>query len=165
MAKLGSHVEFNYSFRWAKPSDFDALGRVMYDAVHTEPSPYNEFQRRAWVPEPRRGMQWANRLKGQQIIIAEADGAITGFMSLAPGNYIDFAYIRPSGRGTGLFRELYQRIENRAFASGAKRLRTHASLSARPAFDSVGFKVVTPEDVEISGFSFQRFEMVKSLNS
>ena len=35
------------------------------------------------MPEPRRGSEWRTRLLSQEIIVAEADGRLLGFTSLA----------------------------------------------------------------------------------
>jgi putative acetyltransferase len=48
---------------------------------------------------------------------------------------------------------------------GHGRLWVHASLMAEPAFAAVGFSVKRPEEVEIGGERFQRFEMEKILSS
>ena len=151
------------SFRWAEPSDYPALADVMFDAVRNGPSHYNEDQRRAWVPEPRSGPDWTNRLSAQDIILAESNASIVGFMSLAAGGYIDFAYIRPDAQRTGLFRQLLDGIAERARERGHDRLWVHASVTARPAFEALGFTVTKQEVVAIGAERFERFEMEKVL--
>jgi putative acetyltransferase len=84
-------------------------------------------------------------------------------MSLAAGGYVDFAYIRPAAQGSGLFRRMYERIEQRARERGDVLLWVHASPMAQPAFAAVGFAVRHSEAVEIGGETLQRFEMEKRL--
>ena len=122
-------------------------------------SPYTEAQRQAWVPEPRRGSEWRTRLLSQEILVAEADERLLGFMSLAEGGYIDFAYIRAEARGAGLFRELFQRILERARVKGLALLWVHASLTAEPAFSALGFVARRREQITIGGEVLDRFEM------
>jgi putative acetyltransferase len=147
------------TLRWATEADFDALADVMFAAVREGESPYTEAQRQAWVPEPRRGSAWRARLISQEIIVAEADGRLFGFMSLAEGGYIDFAYIRAEARGAGLFRELFKRIWERARAKSVPLLWVHASLIAEPAFSALGFVARQREQVTIGGEVLDRFEM------
>ena len=78
-------LPFQSTLRWANEADFDALADVMFAAVREGESPYTEAQRQAWVPEPRRGSERRTRLLSQDIIVAEADGRLPGFMSLAEG--------------------------------------------------------------------------------
>lgn len=152
---------------WATPADYAALADVMFDAVRNGPSLYTEAQRAAWVPERRGGAEWEARLARQDIAIARDgnsdNGRIIGFMSLEPGGYIDFAYIRPEAQGTGLFRRLFAQIEELARARNEPRLWVHASLMAQPAFVAVGFTVVEHEVVDIGPESFQRARMEKAI--
>ena len=154
--------------RWATDSDYTALGQIMYDAVHALPSPYSEAQRRAWMPEPRQGEQWDARLDRQHIVIAEIDGQAAGFMSLQPQDdasegYVDFAYILPAYRGSGLFAALYGWVEARALGAGMTRLTTHASLAARPAFERMGFAITAEEIVAIGAEELRRYAMAKAV--
>lgn len=135
----------------------------MFDAVHNGRSLYSAAQREAWIPKPRIGTDWDARLEGQVIVLQEEGGHITGFMSLASQGYVDFAYIRPSAQGSGLFRRLYAHIEGVAISRGERRLWVHASLVAQPAFAAVGFTIVRKECVALSGQVFDRFEMEKVL--
>lgn len=140
-------------------SDHEALGELMYVAVRTGESPYSEAQRRAWVPEPRAGDAWNERLSGQAIFIDEDESQIRGFMSLVPGGYVDFAYIRPSCRGQGVFRLLFEAVRDRAIEQGVNRLWVHASLMAQPAFAAMGFTVIRKEKVSLGSETLERFEM------
>ena len=153
----------NTTIRWARAADFDQLGAVMFDAVRHGCSLYTEEQRTAWTPEPRSGPEWHARLAAQSVIVRETESQIDGFLSLTETGYVDFAYIRPSAQGTGLFRKLYERIENKARKASAPRLHTHASLMAQPAFSALGFAIIAQEDVELNGHLFKRFEMEKVL--
>lgn len=153
------------TIRWATEADYDQLGQVMFDAVRNGRSLYSEAQRMAWTPKPREGKNWANRLEDQEIILQENSSQVNGFMSLAPGGYIDFAYIRPSAQGSGLFRRLYDKIELRAVENKLNRLWVRASLIAQPAFSAMGFVISKTEKVELSGQSFERFEMEKLLTT
>lgn len=145
--------------RWGHASDYRSVADVMFDAVRNGRSRYTEEQRAAWVPAPRSGPEWDQRLGSQDVILAEAEGDIVGFMSLAPGGYIDFAYIRPRAQGTGLFRLLYEQLLQRARENSERRLWVHASLMAQPAFRALGFVVVCDETVLIGDQAFDRSEM------
>lgn len=152
-----------YHLRTASPADYDALGALIYDAIHNGPTKYSKAQSRAWAPEPRKGQAWADRLAQQHIIVAERDETLQGFMSIEPGGYVDFAYIRPTAQGTGLFRRLFEAILRHAHAHGETMLSTHASLMAQPAFAAMGFSVDYHESVEANGQSLPRARMTKTL--
>jgi len=154
-----------FGIRKATADDYEALAVVMFEAVRRGRSEYSEDQRMAWVPEPRSGSDWTERLASQTILVATKEGRIVGFMSLAAGGYIDFAYVLPMAQGTGVFCELYESIEVLARETGETRLWVHASLMAQPAFSAMGFAIVKREAVEIGGQSLDRFEMEKHTSS
>ncbi|MEO1043939.1 MAG: GNAT family N-acetyltransferase [Pseudomonadota bacterium] len=170
MAGAGGIQPQEMRLRVAQPDDYDALGQLVYDAVHAEPSPYNAAQRAAWMPAPRHGADWHARLAGQHVVVAEDGAGIAqGFMSLEPGDdpghgYVDFAYIRAEARGSGLFRRIYAEIEKHARDAGLTRLNTHASLAAQPAFAAMGFVVEEEEAVAIGAEKLKRFAMMHSLD-
>ena len=153
----------NYKLDWATAADTFELADVVFDAVRNGASKYSEAQRAAWVPERRSGSEWEQRLARQAITVVRDGQSILGFMSLEPGGYIDFAFIRPESQGAGVFRQLFAQIEGKARAQGEARLWVHASLMAEPAFFAVGFAVIERQIVEIGNESFHRTQMEKLL--
>jgi len=149
--------------RKASPEDFDELGDVMFDAVHAPDSLYSKAQQEAWVPVPRRGDAWVQRLSDQTVFLAEGKGRVVGFVSLMNDGYIDFAYVKPAHQGCGIFRRLYDRLESHAASKNIQRLRVHVSLNAETAFRAVGFTVQGKEKVKIEAQWLERFEMEKQL--
>ncbi len=146
-------------FRWASAADYALLADIMFDAVRNGASGYSEQQRAAWVPARREGPDWIARLAGQEIVLAEEDGQAVGFVSLAQGGYVDFAYIRPQAQHSGLFRQLMARIIERAIERRDATLWTHASIMAEPAFERLGFIVRKREQVAIGDQTLDRCEM------
>jgi putative acetyltransferase len=152
-------------FRWASAADKDVLADIMFDAVRNGESLYSEEQRAAWVPARRSGEEWGARLQSQDIIVAEQGDEAVGFVSLAEGGYVDFAYIRPDAQHTGLFRQLLSHIVRRAVAKREPMLWTHASLMAEPAFAKLGFTIRKRERVRIGEQEFERCEMEMPLGT
>ncbi len=149
--------------RRASPEDFDELGDVMFDAVHAPDSLYSKAQQEAWVPVPRRGDAWVQRLNDQAVFLAEDTVRVVGFVSLMNDGYIDFAYVKPAYQGCGIFRRLYCRLESLALSKNIQRLWVHVSLNAEAAFRAVGFTVQGKEKVKIETQWLERFEMEKQL--
>ncbi|TKD52798.1 GNAT family N-acetyltransferase [Sphingomonas baiyangensis] len=145
----------------AMHGDYDDIADVMFEAVRSGDSLYSERQRTAWMPHRRSGDDWEARLDRQTVIVARDASRMLGFMSIDPAGYIDFAYIRPEAQRTGLFRRLFERIEQHSRARGDARMWVHASLMAQPAFAALGFEVVEHQAVRIGDESFERAEMEK----
>jgi putative acetyltransferase len=154
----------HYALRPAKPADHDALGRIMFRAIHDGDSPYSQAQRRAWLPQPNSGAEWLASLSAHSVILAERGADIVGFMSMDGTGYINLAYILPDARGQGLFAAFLHALEARARADGLSELSTHASLMAQPAFARHGFEVVQNETIRRNGETLHRAEMQKTLS-
>lgn len=153
-----------FSIRRAESKDYESLALVMYDSARNTVGQYSDVQRAAWVPCVRRGKAWQQRLDGQTLIMAEKGELVAGFIGFTESGYIDFAYVRPSFQGRGVFRELYQNVEECALLHKFQRLWAHVSLDARQAFECLGFKVTQRETVYLRDQALGRFEMEKSLS-
>ncbi len=156
-------MQQDLQLRTGTAADYDTLGELIFDAIHHGPTKYTAAQSQAWAPAAKRGPDWAARLDTQHIILAEHRGEIVGFMTIEPGGYIDFAYIRPHAQGSGLFRRLFTAV--RAWADARKEpvLSTHASLMAQPAFAAMGFDIDYHESVDVDGQTLPRAYMTKQL--
>ncbi|MEL7130252.1 MAG: GNAT family N-acetyltransferase [Pseudomonadota bacterium] len=152
------------NIRKATSGDFEALARVHHLAIHQGATAYTMEQRRAWSPAQKTADEMAQRLNGQSVFLGETEeNDLMGFLTLANGGYVDFAYILPRYRGAGLFRALLSRVEMEARLNWLPRLHTHASLHARPAFAAMGFQVIRPETISIGQVWLPRFAMEKRL--
>ncbi|WP_299139011.1 GNAT family N-acetyltransferase [uncultured Tateyamaria sp.] len=140
----------------------DALGRIMFRAIHEGHSAYTPAQRSAWCAEPPAGAPWAARLTPMTVRVAEANGAPIGFMARQE-TYVDFTFVLPDWQGRGVFSALFARAEADARAEGLRRLWVHASLMAQPAFAAQGFRVIRHETVPRNGETLDRAEMEKVL--
>lgn len=149
--------------REATDRDTGALADVFFRAVREGPSPYSEAQRAAWAAVCPDQQVYARRLAPLYVVLAQEAGAIIGFMGLGDAGYIDLAFILPASRGKGVFRALYRQTEEAARASGEKRLWTHASLLAQPAFQAMGFLVMHHEEVALADEMLSRAMMEKHL--
>lgn len=141
----------------------DALGRVMWDAIHRGPTAYTAAQRTAWLAHPPQGGVWAAKLAAQQVWVAQGAKGLVGFITLADPGYVDLAYVAPQAQGTGVFSALLTALEHTARKEGTPRLWTHASLMAQPAFAARGFHVIAHETVTRSGQQLARAQMEKML--
>ena len=149
--------------RHAITGEEDALGRIMFDAIHAGPSAYTPAQKSAWAATPPCGANWAARLAPMDVHVAEAHGAPVGFMARQE-TYVDFTFVLPDWQGRGVFAALFARTEAAARAAGLRRLWVHASLMAQPAFAARGFHVIRHETVPRNGETLDRAEMEKVLD-
>lgn len=141
------------NIRKGSSADWAVLAEVFHVAVREGALAYSEAQRAAWSPEVKALPDWSVRMTRQSVWVAEAmsdaERGPVGFMTLEMNGYLDCAYILPRWQGKGVFRRLYEPLEEMARAQGLGRIYTHASLHARPAFAAMGFDVTRPETVNM----------------
>ncbi|MEO1223666.1 MAG: GNAT family N-acetyltransferase [Pseudomonadota bacterium] len=144
--------------------DAEATARIYFDAVRVGARDhYDEAQRRAWAPSVPDTPPWRARLKSQTSFVAERGGAIVGFMTLKPDGCVDLAFVAPEAMGTGVAKQLYERLLAEASGMGLCQLRTEASHLARPFFERQGWSVVNQQTVERDGVALTNFVMEKDL--
>ena len=152
--------------RSASPEDWDALAEIFYLAVHRiAKGAYTDAQCQAWCPAPPAPDLWAKRLQGLDIVVAEVEGALVGFIGLNFAKaLVDFAYIHPDHVRSGHASALYAVIEGRARQARLPRLTTEASRLAQPFFLSQGWQVEAFQEVARKGVLIPNARMAKNLD-
>ena len=146
------------------PHHAAALARLFTDTVHhINKSDYSPEQLAAWAPDPPDVEHWRGRLSGLIAFVAEHDSEIVGFATFEPDGHLDHIYVHHRFQRQGVASMLYRRIEEEARSRGLSRIHTEASITARPFFERVGFKVIAPQTVEHRGVAFTNYRMEKSL--
>jgi putative acetyltransferase len=146
--------------------DGETAAAIFFDAVHNGTADvYSAAQRNAWAgaaPDPAR---WRKRFANVSGVAAEVDGVMAGFMTLDAEGYIDLAFVRSGLSGRGVGRALYDRIEARARAEGMDRLTVEASITARPFFERMGWRVDAAQVVVKQDIGLTNYRMSKLLVS
>jgi putative acetyltransferase len=95
--------------------------------------------------------------------VAMIGDRVAGFSDLEPDGHIDMLYVHPDFERRGVARALLQHIEGLAHAAGMTRLYTEASITARPVFEAMGLRVLSPQTVTVRGQAMTNYRMHKSL--
>lgn len=145
----------------------DAAGvvEVFRASVRSVPErDYNQSQVRAWAPDVIDEKRFGQRCESKSTWVAKMEDRIAGFSDLEPDGHVDMLYVHPDFQRRGIARALLQHIEKSARALDLRRLYTEASITARPAFELVGFRVIVPQTVTVRGESMTNYRMEKRLN-
>lgn len=124
---------------------------------------YTAQQIRAWASCIVDERQFGQRCESKPTWVAEVDGRIAGFSDLDPDGHIDMLYVHPDCQRRGVARALLQHVEEAARATGLRRLYTEASITARPVFETMGFRTIVPQTVTVRGESMTNYRMEKRL--
>lgn len=111
--------------------------------TRTAAADYDPEQIAAWAgAEEVDLIQWDIRRAAVHTFVAEVDGRVAGFVDFLDDGLLDMLFVHPDFGRRGLARLLVDMVKREAARAGLCVLRTHASRTARLAFEQFGFWVV-----------------------
>jgi len=114
--------------------------------IGTASADYDAAQIAAWAgPADGDLTAWDARRRAAHTFVAEIGGIVAGFADFRDDGILDMVFVRPEYGGRGLARRLVDTVKREALAAGLTSLTTHASRTARPAFERFGFVVVAEQ--------------------
>ena len=133
-----------------------------FDTVHfVNRADYSPEQLDAWAPRQMDRSRWEQSLAEHETWVAWEERRIVGFGDLAQNGYLDRLYVRKDSVRKGVASALLHRLEAAAVRQGCRRMDTEASITARPFFESRGYRIVRPQQVERFGVTMENFVMEK----
>lgn len=144
--------------------DLSEMIQLFQDTIMTVcKADYNTDQLNAWKSGAENRERWDSVIREQYIIIAEAENKIAGFCTLDQGNYIDLLFVHKDYQHQGIASQLYKPIEKEAFRQNQKFITANVSKTAKPFFESKGFKVIQEQTVTVKGIELTNYKMEKHL--
>ena len=145
-------------------ADLDAVIALFTAAVHQGAAHhYSKAQRFAWAPVPPDRAAWQQRLEDCQVMLAEDDQGLAGFVGYRDTGHIVFLFTAPDRMRRGVAQALYRPVEMALAQCGVPRLFTEASRLARPFFERQGYALDAEETAIRNGVALPRFRMHKQL--
>lgn len=152
--------------RRAVKSDLLEIRNLYKDTIMSINSKdYSEQQINIWSSAGDDVEMWNARFSSQHFIVAESEGVITGFASLADGGYIDFMFVHKNHQGKGLATEMLSFLESEAIQTGCEKMWAEVSITARPFFRKRGFEITERFSKRVDGVEFDDCVMTKFLNT
>tara|TARA_Y100001968_G_scaffold80181_1_gene71369 strand:- start:11 stop:442 length:432 start_codon:yes stop_codon:yes gene_type:complete len=141
-----------------------ALREVYEDAIRTcDKSLYNQEQIEAWtalaylpgiLDKPlKEGVGWVSCI----------NKTIEAFALRYPKNRLALLYCRGRSSRKGHATALLRQIEADTLTERPINLKTEASLCSYKLLLDLGWKIITPEEIQIGGVNFSRYLMEKTL--
>ncbi|HXH09017.1 MAG TPA: GNAT family N-acetyltransferase [Alphaproteobacteria bacterium] len=126
---------------------------------------YSAAQIAAWAPQNADMSAWAKRLSKGVTLVCMREDRIAGFIRMENNEHLDLLYVHPQHQRQGIARALFQRALAWALGQGASRLTSEVSVTARPFFERMGFRVIESQTVERQGVSLLNFKMVLDISA
>lgn len=145
-----------------KKTDTPQLIELFKETVHTVcRKDYTLEQLNAWAPDEIDEGLWEKRFLESYTIVAEENSFIYAFANLESDGNIDMFYVHARYQGKGIGRIVFSAIEKRAKELKLDMLTSDVSITARPFFLQLGFKVDRDYLKERNGVEFNNTFMSK----
>lgn len=163
-----------------RKEDIREIVELFYHTVHTvNREDYSQEQLDAWADGSPDLESWDRSFQEHISLVAVTAGAdgenvcasggqqpgkqtggerIVGFADIDSTGYLDRLYVHRDFQRQGIAEALCDRLEQ---ASGAERITTHASITARPFFEKRGYRVIREQQVERKGILLTNYVMEK----
>ena len=115
---------------------------------------YSRRQVAAWAPAIVDTSSWAERLSSALALVYVHMDQVLGFIRIE-GNHLDMLFVHPAYQRQGIARALFRH----AVMHGPHDLTADVSVTARPFFEAIAFRVVKSQFVERYGVKIKNFRM------
>lgn len=146
-------------------ADLRAIVTLYTNTIHHINSrDYTPEQIAVWSPPEADWARWQRRFDGLRTLVAEQDGQILGFTAFTPEGYLDFLFVHHEHQRQGVARALVTAAETELRERGLRRVTTHASITARPFFEALGYVLLEQRWFEKDGVTLTNYAMDKDLS-
>ncbi len=152
-----------------READIGSIVDLFYGTVHAvNKRDYSQEQLDAWASandlEERRE-SWKSSLSRNIAFVAEKEERIVGFSDMNRQGYLDRLFVHKDYQGQGIASALVNVLESEAMKLRLPEITTDASITAKPFFESKGYRVVRSQIVERKGVELVNYKMKKEMNS
>lgn len=143
-------------------NDCAILAELFLNTVHTVNSKdYSKAQLDVWATGNVDISGWDKSFSEHNTLIAEIDGDIVGFGDMDDNGYLDRLYVHSDYQGKGIAKAIVNELEQQAMVYDISFFTTHASITAKPFFEKLGYHAVRENKVVRNGIELTNFIMEK----
>lgn len=102
-------------------------------------------------------------LSSTYTVVIEINGSIVGFGNMDKTGYLDRLYVHKDFQGQGIATIIADELEKYAQRHDITIITTEASITAKPFFETRGYKTIKQQSVERKGQTLINFMMEKHL--
>lgn len=140
-------------------SDCEQLADLFYQTVHTvNAKDYIKEQLDVWADGNVNMKEWDNSFSAHYTVVCVEDDIIVGFGDIDKTGYLDKLYVHTDYQRQGVASAICDELEQ---AVHTNKIRTHASITAKPFFERRGYKVIKEQQVIRTGISLINYVMEK----
>ncbi len=138
-------------------SDCERLAELFYETVHSvNAKDYTKEQLTAWATGDVDLSVWDKSFLEHKTLVAVENDVIVGFGDIDSTGYLDRLFVQKDHQRQGIATALCEKLEG-----GFDKITTHASVTARPFFESRGYKVIKEQEADRQGIFLTNYMMEK----
>jgi len=142
------------------------LWKLFYNTIHNINSrDYSESQIAAWAPKDFDVEVAIKKFREIDPFVAIKDGIIVGYADIQNDGYIDHFYCHHEYQGQGVGKTLFSVLEHEVLKNGIMYMYSNVSITARPFFEKMGFRVEKEQLVQVRGEQLKNYRMVRGHES
>lgn len=142
-----------------KDEDCETLTKLFYETVHSiNSADYTKEQLDVWADGKPNLEEWKKSFQEHYTIVAEIDGIIVGFGDIVKNGYLDRLFVHKDFQNIGIGTEICNYLE-KAFCT--EKITSHVSITAKPFFESRGYKTIKEQQVIRKNISLTNYLMEK----
>ncbi len=138
-------------------SDCEQLAELFYETVHyVNAKDYTKEQLTAWASGDVDLSVWDKSFLEHKTLVAFENDVIVGFGDIDSTGYLDRLFVHKDHQRQGIATALCDQLEY-----GFDKITIHASITAKPFFQSRGYKVIKEQQVERQSIFLTNYVMEK----
>ena len=152
------------SIRRYESKDCNDIINLFYNTVHTiNAKDYTKDELDAWAPKDLDLSLWDKSFLKNYTIVFILDNTIVGFGDINEDGYLDRLYVHKDYQRRGIAKEIVNNLECYVEELGVNTITTEASITAKPFFEKMGYKIIKEQQVERRGQYLTNYIMQKRI--
>ncbi|MFT4930015.1 MAG: putative acetyltransferase [Phenylobacterium sp.] len=150
------------SIRKLNSGEEQALWQIFFHTVRNiNIRDYSQAQVEAWAPDGYDENYWLPRIAKINPFVVVLGGEVVAYADIQPTGYIDHFFCHHQHQGKGIGKALFNHLLETAKKQNITKLTTHASKTAKPFFEKLGFSLIKPQQVDVRGQTLENYVLEK----
>ncbi len=142
----------------------EEMMELFYNTIHVVcAKDYTRRQLNRWAPLHPDVTAWKQRLNKNVCKVAVIENVVVGFSELTEDAHVDCMYVHKDYQRKNIARILLKELQQIAEERNYEVLTTEASITAKPFFEKLGFRVMQIRKKLYNGKEFTNYKMIKQL--
>jgi len=148
--------------REAKKTDIPQMKKLFKETVlEINQKDYSTNQVLDWASCGDNDLGWENKFQKFTHFVCESNNQIVGFCAIDKTGFINSMFVSKNHQRQGIGKKLISKILDFSTQYQIKNLKSEVSITAKPFFESFGFKTIKQQEAKANKLTLINYVMVK----